>query len=562
MITFAAGPLVLALVLAQMGAVTPSQLPPRDTSAQPKGTAIVTGKVVSADTGRPIRRAQVTLSAPELGSTRTMSTNSQGIFEFTEIAAGRYSIAAVRGGYLRLQFGQRHPGEPGRPVQVEEGQRVTNIDFALPRASTIVGRITDEIGDPLPNVSIFPVQVRYFRGQRRVVPVPGGISFNRTDETGQYRINGLEPGEYMVLASSRDAWNDEKNPKERIGYLPTYSGGTTNPADAMRVKVGVGHEVMMADFAMVPGRVGTIAGTAVSSSGMPLAGESVAMSQEFTGPGTGMSMGAAGGKIGPDGSFTIQNVTPGEYKLTVGVPARDGRPAEGAVTTVFFGGTDLSGITLVTSPGATVRGRVVTDTGEPLSTDVRMRVSSRPVHPSQSYSRFDQENGRVRDDLTFELIGVFGESRLSLLPLPPGWQLRSIDYQGTDLADTALPFAPGQVLDGVTVVLTKRLPAVRGTLSDEKGQRGDGSLIVFPEDAAKWSEESRLIRTTRPDPNGVFEFAHMVPGEYLLAAVEYVRDHERFDPQFLETLRERATKVRVDEAAAPLPVSVTLRRAR
>src|SRR5687768_5048046 len=89
------------------------------------------------------------------------------------------------------------------------------------------------------------MQWRYFRGQRRLVPVPGGGIFNRTDDTGQYRITGLEPGDYMVMAVTRESWTDEKNPKERIGFLPTYAGGTASPADAMPVKVGLGQEVVM-----------------------------------------------------------------------------------------------------------------------------------------------------------------------------------------------------------------------------------------------------------------------------------------------------------------------------
>ena len=65
----------------------------------------------------------------------------------------------------------------------------------LPRTITISGRVTDELGDPLPEVSIFPAQWKFFRGRRQLARVPGGSSFNQTDETGQFRITGLEPGD-------------------------------------------------------------------------------------------------------------------------------------------------------------------------------------------------------------------------------------------------------------------------------------------------------------------------------------------------------------------------------
>ena len=408
--------LTLGAPLLQVTTVTlPLQAAPRDPSAvQAKGTASIKGKVVTAQGNRPMRRVQMSLSSPELTESRTMSTNSQGVFEFTELPAGRYRLSASRGGYLGLQYAQRHPGEAGRPIQLADGQKVTNADFALPRTSTIVGRITDEIGDPLSGASIFPMQWKYFRGQRRVVPVSGGGPFNRTDDTGAYRITGLEPGEYFVMATTRDAWNDENNPKERVGFLPTYSGGTANPGDAQRVKVGLGQEVTVPDFPMVPGRVGTISGSVVSSSGTPLVGESVSMMQEFAGPGAMSSFGAPGSKVAADGTFTIRNVSPGEYKISVAVPAQGGRAAEGASTVVVFTGDDLGGVMLVTSAGGTIQGRVVSDTGDALPVEQKMRVSARPADPARTYTRFDAENGRVGDDLTFELTGVIGANRLSI----------------------------------------------------------------------------------------------------------------------------------------------------
>ena len=213
------------------------------------------------------------------------------MFEFKDLPAGRYSISATRSGYLRLQTGQRRPGEPGRPIQLIDAQRVTNADFALPRSGSITRRITDELGDPLGDVSIFPAHWKYFRGKRRMVPVSGGGPFNRTDETGQFRITGLEPGEYFVLATSRTTWTVDDHPDEKIGFLPTYSGGTANPIEAQRIKLAMGQEASAGDFAMVPGRVATISGTATYSSGLPIAGESINMMQEFAGPGSSSSFG-------------------------------------------------------------------------------------------------------------------------------------------------------------------------------------------------------------------------------------------------------------------------------
>jgi hypothetical protein len=534
------------------------QAPPRDTSATTKGTGVIKGKVVTADGGRPLRRVQISISASELGEARTVSTNAQGAYEVTELPAGRYTLAATRAGYLRLQYGQSRPGESGRPLPLADGQTIGDINFALPRTSALVGRVTDEVGDPLPNASIFPMQWKYFRGERRLVPVAGGGPFNRTDETGLYRITGLEPGEYSVMATSRESWTDEKDPREKIGFLPTLSGGTASPVEALRLKVDLGQEALVPDFAMVPGRVGTISGTAISLSGLPLAGEQISMSQEFSGPGSSSSFGAAGTKIAADGSFTIRNVVPGEYKLSLRTPGDATRPPEGTAMVISFLGDDLAGVTLMTTPGATLRGRVLTDSGEPLPGDHKMRVSARPVDPTRTFSSFDRDNGTVRDDLTFELKDVFGANRLTVLPAPSGWAVRSIEYQGKDLVDVPLEVAGGQQIEGITVLLSKTMPTLNGMLLDDRGLPIAGAVVMFPEDQERWSEQSRLVRSTRPDDQGTFEFRNVVPGSYFVAPLEYVRQDDWADPAFLEGLRDRATRVSVGDDGAP-PVALRLK---
>ena len=534
--------------------------PSRDATG-PKGTASVRGKVVAADTGRALRRVQVSLSSPDFSEARSMSTTAQGTFEFKELPAGRYTLTATRSGFIRLQFGQRRPGEPGRPIKLEDGQRVDSADFALPRTGSIAGRITDELGDPLADVSIFPAQWKYFRGKRRLVPVAGGGPFNRTDDTGQFRITGLEPGDYVVLATTRTTWTVDDKPDERIGFLPTYSAGTASPTEATSVKVAMGQEAVIGDFAMVPGRVASISGTATYSSGLPFAGESINMNQEFAGPGSSSSFGMPGAKVNPDGTFIIKNVPPGEYRLSARGPGDKDHPPEGATVTVSVTGEDVTGVMLVSGSGGILAGRVVSDTGAPIPPpeQSRMRVFARPVDPTTTYTSFDNDNGRVKDDGTFELTNAYGLNRITIAPLPTGWALRSIDYGGKDYADLPIEFRGGQRLDSVTITLSKTLPRIQGTLQDEAGRPIEGSVLIFPDDSSKWAEDSRLVRSARPDESGLFEFRNVIPGSYLAVALEYVRDGEWADPEFLAKQRDQGKPVNVNESGVAT-VALTLKR--
>src|SRR5688572_4931428 len=72
--------------------------PPRPTS----GMAEISGRVLTADTGLPIRRAVVQLGGAPL--TRSTHTDANGRFAFTGLPGGNYTVTAQpgpgRAGYL------------------------------------------------------------------------------------------------------------------------------------------------------------------------------------------------------------------------------------------------------------------------------------------------------------------------------------------------------------------------------------------------------------------------------------------------------------------------------
>src|SRR2546430_5373237 len=145
----------------------PVQAPPRDNAHPAKtGTATLRGHVVAADTGQPLRKAQVRISAPELRENRLTSTDADGKYEFKEVLAGRYTINASKGSYVQLQYGQQRPFEPGKPLEILDGQLVEKVDFSLPRGGIVTGRVIDEFGEPLPDAMVSMQRYQNMGGQR------------------------------------------------------------------------------------------------------------------------------------------------------------------------------------------------------------------------------------------------------------------------------------------------------------------------------------------------------------------------------------------------------------
>ena len=562
MTIFAAG--VLAAVTAaapqvQIGAQKPpgpvvQGAPARDAAPNAKGTGILRGRVVNAE-GRPLRRVQVRVSGENVTEPRIASTNGQGRWEVRDLPAGRLSISANRAGYLSVQYGQRRYGEPGRPIDVGDGEVIENLEMAMTPNAVITGRIFDEAGEPLAAATVLPMQLRFFNGRRRMVPIRSVAS----DDSGQYRIGGLEPGDYYVFASSRETWQTDPPESKTMGFMPTMYPAALAMGEAQRVRVRAGQEAAGIDIALVPGRAGIVSGTAVSSQGVPLTGESINLGVEIRGEQFQSFFGGNSTKVNPDGTFVFRNVAPGEYHLTIRYAPAD-RPMEAANVIVNAAGNDLEGITVVTSASGAVTGRIVIEPGTPLPTPLS-RLGVRPVPVDRdTVTTFGQpqDNGRVRDDGSFELKQIIGSNRLTVSPLPDGWAIRQIDQNGRDLLTQ--PFDPqGQTLEGATVLLTTRFPALTATLRDGKGASTlDGTLILFPEDAASWAEDLRLVRTGRPGQNGTVVIKSIRPGAYLAAAVPSVTTNQWNDPEYLESLRAVATSINVREAE-PVQVELTVK---
>ena len=134
--------------------------------------------------------------------------------------------------------------------------------------------------------------------------------------------------------------------------------------------------------------------------------------------------------------------------------------------------------------------------------------------------------------------------------LPSGWAVKSIDAQGRDLTDAPVEFGNGEKYDDVIITLTNRFPVLTGTTTDRQTAPVDAMVIVFADDQTKWAEDSRMVRTIRSDKAGTFRLTALPPGDYLAIALEYVVDGDWNDPQFLESLRDQASRVSLREGTA------------
>jgi hypothetical protein len=529
-----------------LSAQTARTAPSRETAA----TGVIRGRITAADTGRPLRRSQVTVTAPELGTPRRTNTSLDGRYEFRDLPAGRYTISVIRSGYLSLRYGQRRPLEQARPLQLEEKQTLNNIDLVLPRMGVITGRVLDDTGEPIAGVLVQALRPAWVEGHRQLVIAAMTSGPQGTDETGQYRLTGLPPGSYYVRASTRETWTVSSSGKrELMGFGPTYFPATVNASEARLVEVGVGQRVTNPDILLIPGRPANISGLAFDSQGRPLAGRTVGLTQRFlreTPGGGGSSAGSV--PVSADGSFTFRSVTPGEYQL--GITTGDLSVGEGEIArlNVVIDGVDLDNVRLTTTAGWSVAGRIVTEDGHvPTFARDAVRVGATTL---LQVSVVGVGIGEVKDDWTFSVRTIIGAARL-WANIPDGWMVKAIRHEDRDITSRLLELRSGESLADVEVIVTSRITTVTGQLADDRGQPlPNGTVVIFSEDTERWGETTAFVRTARPDQDGRYEIKGLPAGDYLALALDYVQEGMWNDPEFLESLRQYAQRFTLIEGGS------------
>lgn len=497
-------------------------------------TGVIRGRVVSAETGAPLRRARVVLNDGQKDA-RAVSTETDGRYEFEGLGAGRYTITASKAKHVTFQYGQRSGHETGRPVDVGDGEVVDRIDVALPKGGVIAGHVFDDLGEPADYIRVAAMQVRYFDGRRQIVPLAS--SYVRTNDLGEYRISGLAPGRYYVGTAPPVA---DSVPRPRAGrvFAASFFPGTSSLADAQAIDIEAGQERTDANFPLVVSRPLKAVGIVMDRRGRPAGGVSVYAKQVM---GRGGYFIAARGDAQANGVFAIQDLAPGEYTLSVERTNRTTDAEESATERITIGSADVEGIVMTLAPMLRVTGRIRAEprgATMPLLKDVSV-----VAHPLPGSATSQESSTWIASDGTFQFGNtIAGPTRFALNGLPAGWALKAVVYAGRDVIDG---LNVREDVSGLELVLTNVGTTLSGAVTDPDNRPVDDyAVIVFADDASRW-DNPRYLATARPDQNGRFSVRGLPAGNYLAIAVREVEEGAASDPEYLERLRLDATKLTV-----------------
>jgi hypothetical protein len=485
----------------------------------------------------------------------SVATDENGYYEFDNLPPGSYALHASKSGYASLAYGQRRQNMPHRTVDTAS-PLAGQVDFALPPAGAIVVRLTDGLGAPLSGIAIEAEQFRLIGGERRLVPVGRA----RTDDRGQARLAGLWPGVYFVVAQASGVTVDPqligligvRSPiaGQKEMFPRSYYPGRATANEAQSVTLLARQELTIV-FSIHPVPASRVSGSVRRADGSAPSQGTIRMLHEG-----GEASPARSATIFSNGTFQIPEVPPGRYALHVR-PASESRTLrEQAMVSLIVGGEDLAGLVVTTSRGATLSGRFVFEDGQP-SADITAGALYATAHAAALTTAADEGDFTSLPDWRFEFAGLLGPTVLRLGTPSHGWALKRIMHGGNDVTDVPFDFAGGKDVKDVELVLTRVRTELSGTGVDERNSPvSEYSVVVFPEDRALWTPQSRFIGAARSDDKGRFELTGLPSGRFLIAALDYLGAGEERDIDLLSRIAGSATPVTLEGGK---PATITLR---
>jgi hypothetical protein len=425
------------------------------------------------------------------------------------------------------------------PLSGGSGWSVSALQLGAPRAggAVIEGRILDRLGQPMKNVHI----------ELLVKDVPSG-TFGRaghdtfTADSGTFRLSGLDAGRYYLCGTTVRAGPGSPSSE----YAPTCYPGVARVADARPIVLTVA-EVRDGSFAMqVAARLATVSGAAMDANRRPVPAGTVLLSARAGFPGP------LSGTIQANGRFAIPGVPPGDYVASTSGPSSQTRDQQyrpdRSVAAVTVGASDISGVVVAPVKAVTVSGRLIVPVNSAATTQTRfIRIGVVEASP-QPFVGPPPPAAVVNPDLTFQLQAPALPVMIQVLGAGPLLET-AVRIGGRNFIDTPIDLRSGQDVRGVEIELTES-PSLTATAIAGSAAANDWCLVVFPQDRTKWTSRDYLGHsftvlwhiTARP-----FTIRTLAPGRYYAVALSRF-DNEWRDPDFLETLRPRATAFELGEA--------------
>jgi hypothetical protein len=349
-------------------------------------------------------------------------------------------------------------------------------------------------------------------------------------------------------------------------YPTTFASSAARVGQAERIELKAGEERTSVDVRLQPTRAGSISGVLVDERGsVPNVG--LHLMPDDIGRG-GSVLEAATTASDGSGSFSFPAVPAGQYTIVVwrtgGVPTGDtqkpyldSRTGElsgaWARQPVGVGARPVENLTVRMRAPVRISGRAVFEGAAAPPPAERLRTSIITVIPVEPLFRTPGPAAGSPFDAAaayrFSIRGASPPGRFLLRPpaMPSPWVLESIARHGRDITDVAFDIADDDI-DDVVVTYTDTPASLSVTVELPTPGQSDATAFIFPADRARWPEarlSTRAFKPYRVPADGTITSPLMIPGDYLVIAIDDALAGRWPDESFLARLAPLATPVRI-----------------
>ena len=498
----------------------------------PTEKATISGTVTSTS-GQPIRRAIVRLTPAANWPGRNLEqpdpstateTDSAGNFVFDNVAAGSYTLSAEHAGYLKGLYDTGH----GPLMKVNAGEQLSSIHVPMIPQGIIAGRVFDDENEPLPGAMV-NVE-RLLPGQK--VPLMLTVGRQTTNADGAFAIGELIPGRYVVSVSAEHngpPLQSARGASRPEVFVRTFYPDSTDPGEATPIELSEGAQVRGLEIRLQRVPVFKVSGKVVNAvTGEPASVDGISLIRQGTRT-PGLFTQTTGLKAS---EFSFDGVLPGNYALEIKKPDENPTSIVGWQT-ISVGNSDLDRVMVEMKPGVEMTGKIVFE-GAPAQSLPQITLT-----PTEGLNYPDFAN--IGDDGRFVLTGLEPASyQVNISGVSRPAFVKAIRFNGSDLISSGTVDLTSASSASMEIVISDRATAsISGVVTDSGAQPQSGAIVLaIPRQQQTPAAPFRMPLT---DVEGRYSIQGLVPGDYILAAIQAGQMLAPPPPDALEKLGKMVT---------------------
>jgi hypothetical protein len=507
------------------------------TKPAPVAPFSITGTLVSSANGAPIPHGHLTATLVSRGSAASRQSpapvgpfdaDDSGRFSVSVPSAGMWRLVANARGYVTQAYDEHEIFSSG--IVLTAASPSMDLRFQLSPEAVITGTVLDEAGEPVRNARVSLLAVRA-PGPDSVQPPARPRARASTDDRGAYEFDDLPPGDYRInvqaqvwyaMAAQQKGFNTAADqapldPSLDVAYPQTWYPGTDNPAEAETLSLRAG-DSRQANFQLLP--IPSVHLRILPDTGGVMENgrrmQSYPMIERIA-AGGGVGFTPFSAHIDPQGGIDVGGLAPGRYEVRMQGPGQTMKPALIEVTAGSTQTLDMGTASTMASVSIHIDGISEADANS-------VRVSL-----------IDPESGRntTRDGggayfLSGALLRQRRGTASHLIEVPPGRY------------EVVLNGKPNLYLTGITAQSAEAvgrfvtLPSGSSTLNlhvadgratvtgiaTRDGKPSVGAMVLLVPATLGNPDSLNIIRRDQTNTDGSFDLNDVLPGQYILVAID------------------------------------------